>query len=274
MTALLLLTWKRLSARPVMTLAIIFGLTISVALMMSVPLYADAVNFRLLEERLSTQTERNNRPPFAYLYNYVGAWHDPVEQADADPITAYFFESMGETLGLAVQEQVVHYETGDFRLFPADVPRVTDRKYGIDIFKFAYTSDLEPHIEITDGRWPNPSRGGGAVEVLLRDTAVAELELAVGTDYLTYDLRSPLGNPLTIPVNVVGTWRPINPAAPYWLYAPDSYQDRMIVPEETWRGRIAGTLSDEIYLAAWYLVLDGSRVTTAQVESLLPVRPT
>ncbi|MFK7803557.1 MAG: ABC transporter permease [Anaerolineae bacterium] len=269
LNGLLTLTWKRLSARPIMTLAIIFGLTVSVALMMSVPLYADAVNFRLLEERLANQTERNNRPPFAYLYNYVGAWHDPVEQADVDPVTAYMMNEAGDILGLPTLEAVTHYETGDFRLFPADAPRVTDRQYGIDIFRFSYTSDIESHIKLVSGEWPSVSRGGGSVEVLLRDSIAEELGLTAGTEYLTYDLRSPLGKPLTIPVRLAGTWRAIDAEDSYWLYGPDSYQDRMIVPEETWSGRIAGTLSDEIFLGGWYLVLDGSSVTTAKVERLL-----
>ncbi len=232
-------------------------------------MYADAVNFRLLEERLSSQTERNKRPPFAYLYNYVGAWHDPVEQQDVQEITDYLMGPAASHLGLNEQELVTHFETGDFRLFPADVARVTDRRFGLDILKFATTSDIEQHIDIVAGSWPSVSRSGGPVEVLLRDSLIEELGLQVGTEYLTYDLRSPLGQPLTIPVRISGSWRPIDADDAYWLYAPESYHDRMLVADETWSGRISATLSDEIYLAAWYLVLDGSRITTAKVDRLL-----
>ncbi|MEM8859686.1 MAG: ABC transporter permease [Chloroflexota bacterium] len=269
MSGLLILTWKRLLARPLMSCAIIFGLSISVALMMSVPLYADAVNFRLLEERLSAQTERNNRPPFAYLYNYVGAWNGPVEQIDVEEITEYLMGTASSQLGLVNQESVTHYETGDFRLFPADVPRVTERRFGLDIIKFAYTSGIQEQITIIEGAWPQASRSGGAVEVLVRDTIALELGLEVGTEYITYDLRSPLGQPLTIPIKISGIWQPVDSEATYWLYAPDTYYDRFLIPEESWTGRISGTLSDEIFLAAWYLVLDGSRVTTSQVDRLL-----
>ena len=269
MTGIFVLTWKRLIARPLMSCAIIFGLSISVALMMSVPLYAEAVNFRLLQERLANQTERNNRPPFAYLYNYVGAWNDPIEQPDVLDITEYLMGPASDQLGLDNLERVVHYETGDFRLFPADVPRVTERRFGLEIVKLAYTSGIEDHITIDQGAWPQPSRGSGAVEVLVRDTIATELNLEVGVEYLTYDLRSPLGRPQTIPIKISGTWRPLDAGSAYWLYAPDTYYDRLIVPEETWSGRISGTLSDEVYLAAWYLVQDGSRVTTAQVSRLL-----
>ena len=252
-----------------MTISIIFGLAISVALMMSVPLYADAVNFRLLQERLSNQTSRNKRPPFAYLYNYVGSWHGPVEQADVEEITDYLMGPAGDVLGLSVLEAVKHFETSEFRLFPADVPRVTDRTFEIDIFRYSYTSELENHIEIVEGNWPRDSRSNGPVEVLMRDETAEELELAVGTEYLTYDVSSQIGKPLTIPIKLVGTWRAINPADAFWLYAPDSYLDHLIVSEGTWMGRISGTLTDEIFLGAWYLVLDGSQVTTAQVDRLL-----
>ncbi len=269
LSGILTLTFKRLIARPVMTLAIILGLSISVALTMSVPMYADAVNFRLLESRLANQTERNNRPPFAYLYNYVGAWHGPVEQPDVAEITEYLLTQGANDLGLSAEEQVTHFETGDFRLFPADVPRVTERRFGLEIVKFSTTSDIENYIDIIDGNWPNVASGEGLVEVLVRDTLAAEFDLQVGVEYLTYDLRSELGKPITIPVRIAGIWKPIDETDAYWLYAPDSYYDRFIVPDETWTGTIAETLSDEIYLAAWYLVLDGSRITTAQVDRLL-----
>lgn len=269
MISIFLLTWKRLQARPIMTVAILLGLTVSVALMMSVPLYADAVNYRLLQERLAAQTERNSRPPFAYLYSYVGAWHDPVEQAAVEPITDYLFTSGADTLGLAAEEQVVHYETGDFRLFPADVERVTDRKAGIDIFKFSYTSELADHIEITAGSWPQAAAGNDVVEMILPEATAEMFELEVGQSYLTYDLRSSLGRPLTIPVRLAGVWQPLDADDPFWLYAPENYADRMSIAEGSWTDRIATTLSDEIYLATWYLVLDGSRVTTAQVDRLM-----
>ena len=53
MTGILTLTFKRLLARPIMSFAILIGLSIAVGLTMSVPMYADAVNFRLLEARLA-----------------------------------------------------------------------------------------------------------------------------------------------------------------------------------------------------------------------------
>lgn len=269
MLAILWLSWKRMTARPMMTLMALFGLTVSVGLMVSVPLYADGINFSLLEERLSNQTERNGRPPFAYLYSYVGSWHGPLNIEEVEPLTDYFRDEAASTLRLNQDLFIYHYETGDFRLFPADVTRVTDRQLGIDIVKLTYTSEIERFIELTDGQMPVTVAADQPYQVLVRDILADEYDLRVGTEYVTYDLRSPLGRPQTIPIEVVGIWQPIDPDDPFWLYNPDAYRDRLIVPLETWRDQIAPQLSDEIFQAAWYLVLDGSRITTGDVDGLL-----
>jgi len=55
-------TLKRLRTQPGITLASICGFTVAVILMETVPLYADAVNFRILQEQLATLDEKR-RPP-------------------------------------------------------------------------------------------------------------------------------------------------------------------------------------------------------------------
>ena len=48
--AIFTITVKRLLAQPGLTLALLMGLVTAVSLMMTVPIYADAVNHQLLEE--------------------------------------------------------------------------------------------------------------------------------------------------------------------------------------------------------------------------------
>ena len=60
---------------------------------------------------------------------------------------------------------------------------------------------------MVDGRWPDAVSGDAVVEVVLPEATAETYELEVGTEYLTYDLRSPLGGPITIPVRLVGLWQ-------------------------------------------------------------------
>lgn len=70
--SLLSILLKRLRASPGLSAGIAAGLVAAVALATCVPLYADAVGHRLLMAQLSGEEAR---PPFAFLFRYVGAWH-------------------------------------------------------------------------------------------------------------------------------------------------------------------------------------------------------
>ena len=82
------ITLKRFRTRPGLTLASVCGLTVAVVLMQVVPLYADAINFRILEERLATLDDKR-RPPWSYIYTYVGNWHGDVEWEAIQPVHEY-----------------------------------------------------------------------------------------------------------------------------------------------------------------------------------------
>lgn len=56
--AIFAITFKRLWSQPSLTLVTILGLAAAVALIMTIPLYADAVYFRILQEELGANTGR------------------------------------------------------------------------------------------------------------------------------------------------------------------------------------------------------------------------
>jgi hypothetical protein len=89
MRAIFALTFKRLWAQRSLTLVTILGLATAVSLIMIVPLYADAVYFRILQEELSTGAGHARRPPFTYLYDYVGSWAGSHQWADIQAVDQY-----------------------------------------------------------------------------------------------------------------------------------------------------------------------------------------
>ncbi|NJN55967.1 MAG: hypothetical protein HC804_15190 [Anaerolineae bacterium] len=99
--AIFTITLKRLWAQRGLTAVTLIGLTIAVALITTVPLYADAVNFRMLQERLSQQSERRGRPPFAYLYSYIGAWYGAMQWQDVQALDDYLQNRAAQALGAA-----------------------------------------------------------------------------------------------------------------------------------------------------------------------------
>jgi putative ABC transport system permease protein len=257
---IIILTIRRLWAQRGLTLATLTGLTVALTLIMTVPLYADAVNFRILQEQLSSQTERNNRPPFAYLYNYIGAWHDPVEWEAVQPVTDYLQREGAQVLGLPPQQFVWHVETDDYRLM-AGADNVAQMRFGT-------TGELQDQIEIVVGSWPTQAapQPDAPIGVLMTLAQAQEIGAAVGDRFM---MVNPRNRDEQLPIMVMGLWQPLDPNAAYWFYAPTTFDQIVVVPNATYAGRIAETLSDEVHLAAWYWVLDGARVGTGDVARLV-----
>lgn len=256
--AIVPLTFKRLVAQRGLTLATLVGLTVAVALLMTVPLYADAVNFRILQQQLSNQTERNQRPPFAYLYNYVGAWHDPVTWEATVPVGDYLRRDGARTLGLSGQTFVQHIETNDYAALDIESPPL----------RFGTTTDLQDHIEIVDGSWPDPAplAHDQPLGVLLTTVRSAESGVNVGDQFTLVDNDDPTRQ---LTVEVSGLWQPLDPNADYWFYAPASFDRILTVPQASYSGRLANQIENEVHLGVWYWVLDGRRVGTGDVDRLV-----
>ena len=264
---LLRITLKRFRTQPGITLASLFGLTVAVTLMEIVPLYADAVNFRILEEELSTLGERP-RPPWSYIYTYVGNWHGDVEWETIGPVDQYLSTEASNRLGLPLELMVRHVETAPFRLFPTDETNYSgDRDLGFA--GLATTTGIESQIELIEGRWPSPpNRSNDPIQILVPQSFATVAGWQVGEQYLMLNVgKAASGNNFT--VQIAGIWRPIDPDGPFWFNGPNAFDDLFVIPEETFASVVAPALSDEVNFALWYLVLDGGAVGTGDIDALV-----
>lgn len=263
--AIISIALKRLWARRGTTLATTFGLVIAVALIMTVPLYADAVNFRLLEERLTAQT---TRPPFAYMFNYFGAWHDAIQWEGVQEADEYMMETAVNNLGIPPISAVRHFETDIYQIFPSNAANYDDSDNALTLLQFATASDIINHITLVEGSFPEPVVDPNApLETMITKDLADELGWQVGESYIAFNHRLDEGQQ-TFPLRIVGVWEITDPNNTYWHYAPNVFEELLMVPEETYIQRIAPAINDEVYLATWYFVMDGSRVGTQDVNRL------
>ena len=90
---------KRLLAQRGLALATLLGLVAAVALTTSIPLYAEAVYYRVLSEGLFTETTRHRdaalRPPAVLLFRYVGSFTGPRSVTPTKPAVLVLTPSMG-----------------------------------------------------------------------------------------------------------------------------------------------------------------------------------
>ena len=260
---------RRLWAQKGLTLATLIGLVVGVALIMAVPLYADAVNFRVLQEQLSRGADRAHKPPFAYLYDYVGAWVGPVTWDATRPLDEYLRGRGAAQLGLPIAVFTSHFETDAHRLYPAAAAAAG---YAEDALlgyaTFATAEGLANHIVLTAGAFPQPAAADptAPIEVLVSEARATELGLQVGDGLIMFSPDETAAD-RELPVRVAGIWLPADPADDFWYFPADLLAERLFVPLETFRDRIAGD-APVIDRAVWYLVADGNSITTERIPAL------
>jgi putative ABC transport system permease protein len=264
--AVLLTAVKRLRSNFGLALCALIALTAAVAIAVSVPVYAEASNLRLLKAEIDKQEQKTNRSAFALLFQYVGSWNGPLEWDRVKPADEYIQGAGLRRLQLPLHGLGRYVTTDLLRLFPltstgADNQMLKDVKLG-------FLSGMDQQIQIVDGAAPKPSTDlNSPVEVMITRNLADQVGINVGDEF------SVVGNAgsrvVSIPIRVVGLWSAVNANDPAWFYPPSSFQDIILLPEETFTGPVAETLQKEVGLVIWFARMNGDNLTANQAMLLL-----
>lgn len=275
-TAIVFVALKRLIAQRGLALAIALGLVVSISLVMSIPLYADAVYYRLLQDELAAPAGSGGirRPPFAYMFRYVGSTYGAKEWEELRPVDDYLTGQAAARLGLPHVRTVRHFKTDNVRLFPADNVVYSDITDPLEWVSFGFVTDIENEIRIVEGRMPQPAVSGNPdtpVEVLISAALADEIGIQSGENFMTFRrARTDEGvRTIQVPVVVAGVWEPLDIGSAFWFYNPNTFETVMLIPEQTYVSRVAPTYVNDVYLGLWYLIMDGSDITTQTVRQLV-----
>jgi len=277
--SIVFLSAKRLWNNKGLTICSIIGLITAVALISSIPLYTDAANFKVLQEELSGADEEGgpSRPPFAFMYRYIGAWHGAVDSSDFDPVNEYILESVPGIIGLPIEKSTRYVKTDNFSLFPASEADYIGLRQPLGWVNLGFVDDVQDHIMIVEGGFPaEAATETEAVEVMVSVEFAEETGLQTGEEYVIFqraksgdDEEAEEAKPVQHIVRIVGVWEATDPTDTYWFYNPKSLNNTLLVSEESFRTEIAPTAENEIYAAIWYVVFDGDKVRTDDVPNLL-----
>jgi len=260
------LSSKRLWNQRLLMLCLLVGLTAAVGLLSSIPLYADAVQHGLLRGEL---TEAGTyRPPYAFLWRYVGAWHGDVNWDAYTPIDQYLSQQAAAVVGLPLEALVRHVKTGNLRLYAADGAGAFAEREPLLWTSLGFISGLEGHVEMVEGAFPPLDVGptsGEDVPVLVSEALAGRLGLQVGERYILFGSAGQA----QVPVQIAGVWRPPNAAEPFWFYQPQSFDEILLTSEAAFVEQVVPVLDAPVSLAVWYQVFDGDRVRAADVPGVL-----
>ncbi len=266
---------SRLVARWELVLAAIVGMVVSLSLIMSIPLYADAVYYRSLQKTIIEDSEFGvkYRPPFSFLVHYYGGWSGSLSWEDIQPLDDYLDQSISSVLALPRLQLVRFFNTDSFPILPQGDVEYTP---GMDIVRgsLGTMSGLSEHIRVTEGQFPQPydPENGEAVEVMISRAMAVENNYNVGDEYQFlasegwFRKSDVLGK---VPIRIAGIWEPVNSEDTYWISEPSFYENVLFTSEESFSGNINEKIPKAIFSAYWYFVMDGSKVYSGDVYPLL-----
>jgi putative ABC transport system permease protein len=263
---------KRLWSHRGLALCLLAGLAAAVALAVAVPLYADGVNYNLLQAALTKSSAQTRRSPFTFIFHYVGSWHEPIDAKRYTPVDTYMQDRLAGAVGLPVDQFTRYVSTDNLQLYP-DIEKINKNKR-LDLVKLAFVSQIFDHITIVEGVAPLPPSGGGAggegaIEALIPLKLANDLGLEVGKPYLLYQPAVGTEEALRIKVIFTGIWSPTDINDGFWFYPPEAFDKRLLIPEETFFGPVAAAIPLAVNEAAWRFDFDGSGIHGESVPGLL-----
>jgi putative ABC transport system permease protein len=260
--AILAIAYKRLLTQPSLAIATIVGLTTAVALVLSVPLYADATQFRLLRAQLSNEQGAADYAPLSYVYHFDGSPHDGPQWADGQALDQYLLHGAGADFGLPTLQIIRRFRTNSLQIFPPANPNDPTTKYYVTWASFGAINDLEQNVRLLNGTWPGVADAApdSPVEVLISEALSDKLAIQPGETYIARR------DDVEIPLRVTGIYAPIDPTLSIWDLKS---QETFLVPEATYANRLAAAVQDELYNDEWQLTMSGSQLHANDIGDLL-----
>ncbi len=258
---LLRIVGRRLWSHLWLMLAIAAGFVVAIALVVAIPVYAEAVGYRVLRDELTKIDTGGTRPPFAFMYRYLGSQHGVIGWDKYAKLDSYMRDDVGRQLGLPVLRSVRYVASDKLPLLPA-----SGAGSPLLWVNLAFASDLDQHIDVVDGAFPKPTPTG-PMEVLISEALATKLGLQVGEEYLVLGPKQDPAN-MSVPIKVAGVWRAHDADDTYWFYTPSSLDEVMFIPEQSYTSRVVTRNPNSIYVALWYLVTDGSSIRSSSVDAV------
>lgn len=265
--AVFLVAARRLWSTRWLALAGAVGLMVVVALTLCIPLYADAVYNRIFNNELRASSEGAKRPPYSFMFRYIGGWYGPLDWSDISSEDQFMTEQAPGLLGMPRTEYARYIKTDTYQLFPASDASYVGKRNPLTWISVGFLTDFKDHINIIEGQYPKDVTSPDApIEVLVSKTVADQLGLQLNEQFVAFD-RNNLK--VQVPVIVTGIWEARDPKESYWFYDPSYLKDVMVTTEATFLQNLSPKLEKEVYLAVWYMVFDGSSVRTDNVNTLL-----
>ncbi len=256
--AALVLPFLRLRYHLPVVSALAIGHLLALVLILVVPLYAEGVNSRLLQETLRAE-EPELKPRNSLTLRHSMSVQGPITSEGFEAADSFLQSDLQSITALPTEPVQTFAYSDKLRAWPSDLAG----DLGADPIAWVslgFDDSLTDRIELAEGRMPAARGEGETLEVMVSQKWVNEYGIRSGD---TLVLRGGRGMPdVDLRAEVVGVWRPIPGQEGRWPLQPVAYDDVLLVPEDVYRGPIAEALQEfSWYSVTWYSIFPETAIT-------------
>ncbi|MGD8189686.1 FtsX-like permease family protein [Brevibacillus ginsengisoli] len=270
MASLFVMIIRRMLRNRWLVASLLTGIVIAVALVSSIPAFTSGVLQRMLFKDLEDYQQ--------HVGNLVGGLNIDLHFNKQKPENLVIFQSLESDLvdeadsqiGLPVLSRVTILHTLPFAITYDRNGHVGERVLGNEP-KLISFSQMEQHIEIVDGRLPNPHIEKGIIETIIPEKTLAERQIVLGQ---TFHLQSANNGGKELLIRPVGIFKAKAGADPYWFATPESYSSCFIVDERLFREQFLQSDGSFFSEARFYTAYDYHAVRIQQVDQLKAIQAT
>lgn len=266
-----LANWRLLSS-------IVVGVFVAVALLSSTPLYSNALNDLGLIHALKQQ-------PAELLDVHVYAPNYPIDLENYQRGGVFIDQQASRNIGELLRQKERYMRSQTFYAAWADRPIPTDplRPRG----HFQVFTNLEKHVTLVEGRYPEPLPAGLSQEQL--DDSEFEIEAMIGSETAElFDVGvgdqllfiHPWGSPpKQVTIRLTGIIDPVDPREEYWFLMTDVFTvpidsenpyitAALFIPEQTFFEGVGRVFPTASATYNWFYYVDPTKVNTQNAEAV------
>lgn len=271
--------WKiallRLAHDAVLTLCLLLGWILVVALTAALPMYTDAVNRSLLRQELEG-AQLQSRPAFAFFYHFVGG-SSAASWENYQALNTYMSTGIAGELGLPVKARMHYVKSDLFQIFPVVGGSYNLRDQPMLRGYLGFVQALAEHITVLEGVPPGVASQSedpaAPLDVWVTQELATKSGLQVGEELILFDpstyASTTARRRLEIPVRIAGIWAPKDNDPDFWYLSPAALSNVLLVPEATYISRVSTLVPHAFFDLGWYHVFNGDRVRAEDVPEFL-----
>lgn len=244
-----------------LTICLLLGCLLSVALFSSMPAYSRGVLQRMILKEFEARQIKENTNPLRYqLRMTIGAKDATAENdlAKEEQVHAMFSQ-----LGMEAMQEQVYYTISSVNYQHVALEGEASSSKSQRSALSAATG-FENHVEIIAGRMASQSMMDGEYEVIVSESALRSRDMMLGSRYQTASMKTNDEEPYYF--RVVGVFRQKDLSDPYWFSGVDTTGFR--IPVAAFMDLIGEAKKDVSFQKAWFFPLDYASLQVENVDGV------